>query len=150
MGDALHHVGFTVSDLQRSVAFYSDLLGTEPFLRRVYREPFVGEIVGYERAVLDCAMFEIPRSGVILELIEYVEPPPERVGMETFTVGNAHLCLVVDDLDADYRRLLDRGVELRSPPVAVPADIEEEPGRGGKAIYLRDPDGITIELLELP
>jgi catechol 2,3-dioxygenase-like lactoylglutathione lyase family enzyme len=150
MQDALHHVGFTVSDLDRSLAFYSRLLRAEPFMRRVYREEFVAEIVGYEPTVLDCAMFAIPRSGVILELLQYVEPPPGTVSVETYNVGNAHLCLVVDDLDEEYRLLREAGVECRSPPVAVPSDIEEEPGRGGKALYLRDPDGITVELLELP
>jgi catechol 2,3-dioxygenase-like lactoylglutathione lyase family enzyme len=148
--DALHHVGFTVSDLERSVAFYSRLLGVEPFLRRVYREEFISEIVGYERTVLDCALFEIPRSGVILELLQYVAPATGFVSIETYNVGNAHLCLVVDDLDAEYERLLDSGAEFRSPPVDVPPEIEEEPARGGKALYLRDPDGITVELLELP
>lgn len=150
MQDAVHHVGFTVSDLDRSVEFYSRLLRVAPFLRRVYREEFVAEIVGYESTVLDCAMFAVPRSGVILELLQYLEPRPGRVSMETYNAGNAHLCLVVDDLDEEYRRLLEAGVELRSPPVAVPSEIEEEPGRGGKALYLRDPDGITVELLELP
>jgi len=150
MQEAVHHLGFTVSDLDRSVEFYSRLLRVEPFLRRVYREEFVSEIVGYEGTVMDCAMFAIPRSGAILELLQYLEPPPGRVSMETFNVGNAHLCLVVDDLDEEYRRLVETGVELRSPPVTVPSDIEEEPGRGGKALYLRDPDGITVELLELP
>jgi catechol 2,3-dioxygenase-like lactoylglutathione lyase family enzyme len=148
--DALHHVGFTVSDLERSIAFYARLLGVEPFLRRLYREAFISEIVGYEDTVLDCALFAVPRSGVILELLEYHMPETGHVSTETYNVGNAHLCLVVDDLDEEYERLLGAGVEFRSPPVDIPSEIEEEPTRGGKALYLRDPDGITVELLELP
>ena len=150
MQDAVHHVGFTVSDLERSIAFYSRLLRVQPFLRRVYREAFISEIVGYEDTVLDCALFTVPRSGVILELLEYQVPSTGRVSTETYNVGNAHLCLVVDDLDAEYERLLGAGVEFRSPPVDIPPETEEEPVRGGKALYLRDPDGITVELLELP
>jgi catechol 2,3-dioxygenase-like lactoylglutathione lyase family enzyme len=148
--DALHHVGFTVAEMERSVAFYSELLGVEPFLRRLYREDFISEVVGYENTVLDCALFAVPRSGVILELLQYVAPETGHVNPETYNVGNAHLCLVVDDLEEEYQRLLGAGVEFRSPPVDIPSEIEEEPARGGKALYLRDPDGITVELLELP
>ncbi len=60
MQDALHHVGFTVSDLDRSIALYSRLLRTEPFMRRVYREEFVAEIVGYLR----------DPDGITVELLE--------------------------------------------------------------------------------
>jgi catechol 2,3-dioxygenase-like lactoylglutathione lyase family enzyme len=147
--DALHHVGFTVGDLDRSVAFYSLLLGAVPFLHRVYDEPFIAEMIGYEDAVRGCAMFRIPRSGVTLELIQYHVPPGQGAGLETYRLGNAHLCLVVDDLDSEYGRLLPHEVAFRSPPVVVPADVDD-PAAGGKALYLRDPDGITVELIQLP
>jgi catechol 2,3-dioxygenase-like lactoylglutathione lyase family enzyme len=150
MNEAVHHVGFTVSSMERSIRFYSLLLQVEPVMRRTYDERFISEIVGYDGTVMDCALFEIPRSGVILELLEYLTPEGTRVDMETHNVGNAHLCLIVDDLEREYERLLGAGVELRSPPIDVPSDIEEEPAKGGKALYLRDPDGITVELLELP
>ena len=120
--DALHHVGFTVGDLDRSVAFYSLLLGAEPFLHRVYDEPFIAEMIGYDGAVLGCAMFRIPRSGVTLELIQYHVPPGQGADMETYRLGNAHLCLVVDDLDAEYRR-------APREPCRLPLATGRRPGR---------------------
>ncbi|HLB04736.1 MAG TPA: VOC family protein [Gaiellaceae bacterium] len=150
MQDALHHVGFTVAKMERSIGFYSLLLQAEPVMRRRYGEQFISEVVGYEETLLDCALFSIPRSGVILELLEYLRPVGARADMETYNVGNAHLCLIVDDLEREYRRLREAGVEFRSPPVDVPADIEGDPAKGGRALYLRDPDGITVELLEMP
>ena len=66
--------------------------------------------------------------------------------METYNAGNAHLCLVVDDLAADFDRLLGR-VAFRDPE---PVEIPWGPYSGGKACYLRDPDGISVELIELP
>jgi catechol 2,3-dioxygenase-like lactoylglutathione lyase family enzyme len=150
MQDALHHVGFTVANMEPSIEFYSLLLQAEPAMRRRYGEQFISEVVGYEETLLDCALFSIPRSGVILELLEYLRPVGARVDTETYNVGNAHLCLIVDDLEREYRRLREAGVEFRSPPVDVPADIEDDPAKGGRALYLRDPDGITVELLEMP
>jgi catechol 2,3-dioxygenase-like lactoylglutathione lyase family enzyme len=66
--------------------------------------------------------------------------------METYNAGSAHLCLVTEDMEADFERL--RGhAELRSEN---PIEIPWGPYQGGRAAYLRDPDGISIELLEVP
>ena len=142
---ALDHVGFSVSSLDRSIPFYTALLGEEPLLRKRWDVAYVGEILGYPGNVLDGAFWRLP-GGTILELLEY-EPPPGRVDMETNNVGNAHLCLVTDDMDADFERLRPVGAEFRSE---APVEIPWGPYRGGKACYLRDLDGISIELIELP
>jgi catechol 2,3-dioxygenase-like lactoylglutathione lyase family enzyme len=143
---ALDHVGFSVSSLDRSIPFYTALLGEEPLLRKRWDVEYVGEILGYPGNVLDGAFWRLP-GGTILELLEYVEPPPGRVDMETNNVGSAHLCLVTDDMDADFERLRPVGAEFRSE---APVEIPWGPYRGGKACYLRDLDGISIELIELP
>ena len=67
--------------------------------------------------------------------------------METYNAGSAHLCLVTENMEADFERLRPLGAEFRSE---APIDIPWGPYRGGKACYLRDPDGISIELIELP
>jgi catechol 2,3-dioxygenase-like lactoylglutathione lyase family enzyme len=82
----------------------------------------------------------------VLELLEYKSPEPGRVDMETYNVGNAHLCLIVDDLEAEFARL--RGhAEFRHPD---PVDVPWGHFAGGKSCYLRDPDGISIEIVQYP
>jgi catechol 2,3-dioxygenase-like lactoylglutathione lyase family enzyme len=142
----LDHVGFTVASLDRSIPFYSALLGEEPLLRKTWDVEYVGRVVGYPALVLDAAFWRLP-GGSVLELLEYVEPRPGSVDLETFNVGNAHLCLVTEDMEADFERLRPVGAEFRSEH---PVEIPWGPYRGGKACYLRDPDGITVELIELP
>lgn len=142
---ALDHVGFAVSSLERSIPFYNFLLGEEPVLRKIWDHEYVGRIVGYPGLKLDAAFWRLP-GGTILELIEYLHPPPAQVDMETYNAGNAHLCLVTDDIHADIERL--RGhAELRHPePVEIPWGAY----KGGWALYIRDPDGISIEVLQEP
>jgi catechol 2,3-dioxygenase-like lactoylglutathione lyase family enzyme len=143
----LDHVGFAVTDLDRSIAFYEVLLGVPLLFRKVWDVAYVGEIVGYPGCVMECAFFRLPNQ-VILELIEYRFPEPARVDMESFSAGNAHLCLVCDNMERDYDRLRAAGYDtFRS---ASPVSIPWGPYRGGRACYLRDPDGISIELLEEP
>ncbi|MBB4660502.1 VOC family protein [Conexibacter arvalis] len=140
----LDHVGFTVSDLDRSIAWYGELLGTEPTVRKIWERPYLGRIVGYPGCRIDVAVLPLP--GTFLELIQYLDPPPQTGSMETFTVGNGHLCLITEDLAADYARLRGRA-EFRSPE---PVRVEWGPYEGGYICYLRDPDGITVELVQLP
>jgi catechol 2,3-dioxygenase-like lactoylglutathione lyase family enzyme len=142
---ALDHVGFAVSELDRSIAFYTLLLGEEPILRKVWDVEYVAGILGYPKVTLDAAFWRLP-GGSILELLEYVEPGPGAVDMETYNAGNAHLCLVTEDIHGDFERL--RGhAEFRSEE---PIEIPWGPYEGGWAAYLRDPDGISIELIQLP
>lgn len=144
---ALDHVGFAVTDLDRSIAFYEVLLGTPLLMRKTWDAAYLGEIVGYRGAVLEGAFFQLP-NRVILELLEYQTPATGSVDMESTNAGNAHLCLVTDDMDRDFARMRAQGYDaFRSRgPVSIPWG----PYKGGRACYLRDPDGISIELLEEP
>ncbi len=143
---SVDHIGFTVSNLDRSIPFYTLLLGVEPMMRLKWEgEEYVGRIVGYPDVTIEAAFFPLPGGGV-LELLQYHHPAPESVDMETFNTGNAHLGLASEDIHADVERL--RGhIELRS---AEPVQIPSGPAKGGWALYTRDPDGITIELIQKP
>jgi catechol 2,3-dioxygenase-like lactoylglutathione lyase family enzyme len=142
----LDHIGFTVSDLDRSVAWYSTFLGAPPFLRDTWDIEYLGRVVGYRGAKLEAAFWTLPGSSAILELLCYHRPTGGTVDMETYNAGNAHLCLTTRDLAADFDRLGDIA-EFRDPE---PTPIPWGPYQGGWACYLRDPDGISVELIELP
>jgi catechol 2,3-dioxygenase-like lactoylglutathione lyase family enzyme len=142
-----NHVGFTVSDLDRSIAFYTELLGEGPYFRELFETEWIAGIVGYPGAKLDIALFRLPKVDTVLELLQYIVPPGSRVDMETNNTGIAHLCLNVDDLDAEYARMQQAGARFRS---ASPVTIETGPFRGARAVYFRDPDGITIEMIQPP
>jgi lactoylglutathione lyase len=144
------HFSFTVSSLERSIAWYCGLLGLELVHRQRQENAYTPVLVGIPGAVLEVAQFRIPgvspgRSTHVLELVEYVTPrgTVER-GPDTNEVGAAHLALLVDDVLERYERMVAAGVAFRNPPVEITAGAN----RGGMAAYLHDPDGITLELLQ--
>lgn len=140
------HVGFTVRDVKAATEFYRALFESEPEVRRVYDAPYTGEQVGYPGARLDVAIFKVPGSDFRMELIEYLDPRGEPVDIETKNPGTAHLCLRTDDLHAAYDRMIALGATARSP---APVRITSGPNEGRHVCYFRDPEGLTIELLEM-
>lgn len=141
----MNHVGFAVSDIEQSVEWYTFLLEDPPYLMGRWNVEYVSRVVGYPGAEFDAALWELG-GGLSLELLAYWKPPATRIDMETFNVGNGHLCLVVDDLAAEFERLRGRA-EFRNPE---PVDIPWGHFAGGRSCYLRDPDGISIELVQYP
>jgi catechol 2,3-dioxygenase-like lactoylglutathione lyase family enzyme len=142
----LHHTGYTVSDLERSVAFYRGVLGCEVIATQEKEGGYLAAIVGYPGAHVRMAHLRVPEDGHVIELFEYMLPTGDRPPLEVRNVGTSHLCFIVDDLARVHAELRERGVDFVSPPVAVDTGVN----RGGYGVYLRDPDGITIELFQPP
>ena len=144
------HFSFTVSDIEKSIRFYRDLLGMELVHRQVQDNAYTCQLVGYPDARLLVAQFKFRNlpaiSGHVLELVQYVRPPGVRLDTRTQNVGSAHMAFLVDDAEQEYERLTRLGVRFRNPPVAITEGIN----KGGKAAYFLDPDEITLELLQVP
>jgi catechol 2,3-dioxygenase-like lactoylglutathione lyase family enzyme len=145
------HFSFTVTDLDRSVDWYTSVLGMELVHRQLQDNEYTRTLVGIPDAVLEIAQLKLPGvdpglSTHVLELVEYRHPPGVPLDLSTQNVGVAHFAFLVDDVNERYRRMARLGVEFCSPPVAITAGAN----RGGFTCYLRDPDGITLELFQPP
>jgi catechol 2,3-dioxygenase-like lactoylglutathione lyase family enzyme len=144
---ATHHLGLTVSDLERSLRFYCDVLGFQCLSRRVADAPYIAQQTGFAGAALNVASLGFPgNSGVTLEMAQYLNHPAPVAGVATNRPACAHICLVVDDLPALYDDLHRQGVKFKSPPVAITSG----PNQGGSTLYLYDPDGFVVELFQPP
>ena len=144
---AVFHTGVTVSNLDISIPFYRDVLGLR--LKFGPTPPASGQelsqAVGVEKAVARLAILEA-ENGDGLELVEYLSPPsPLTKPAPANALGAAHLALLVEDLDQVVERLRAKGVEFLSPAQVV----DEGPAVGWHWVYLRDPDGIAVELIAL-
>ncbi|MCC6176802.1 MAG: VOC family protein [Chloroflexi bacterium] len=139
----IHHAGITVADLERSIAFYRDVLGLTVLGQYERTTPDIGEIVGYPGAHLRIAFVGVAGDSPRIELLQYVTPSAEGRGGETNVPGAGHVCFDVDDIDAVFRRLTVAGYPPRSK---APVELTQGPNSGVKALYVRDPDGYTIEL----
>lgn len=145
------HFSFTVSDIERSIVFYRDLLGFTLIHTQEQANEYTSRLVGYADAHLKVAQFALPGqprrvSTHDLELVEYVYPRGARGDANICNPGAAHLAMCVDDIHARYDRLRAAGVRFVSPPNAITAGVN----RGGFTCYFHDPDAIVLELVQRP
>jgi catechol 2,3-dioxygenase-like lactoylglutathione lyase family enzyme len=134
------HVSFTVGDVERSMVFYGRF-GFEQYKRYVSAGPEVDAGADTRRADMDIQWLKHPLGGPMLELIRYVHHPADRSAHNS-RVGAAHLCFAIDDVVGAHAELSADGLEFLSDP--------NEDEFGVRWVYLRDPDGNAVELIQDP
>ena len=139
----VHHFALTVSDAERSIAFYRDLFGLEVAADREVQGDYVEVITGIPG--VHSRLVHMRGYGVMLELLQYKNPPGAQQSRGFNDTGSAHICFITDDMDADYARLTAAGVPVRSAPVTTTSG----PNKGGRGIYCQDPDGNAVEVVQL-
>jgi catechol 2,3-dioxygenase-like lactoylglutathione lyase family enzyme len=140
----IHHASFTVSDMDRSVAFYRDVLGMRVTSERDIVDGYLVNIVGYRDLHMRIVFLEV--GGDSLELIQYLSPMGTPVEADIYNPGMAHLCFAVDNVHEMHERLAKHGVKTRGEPVPIP----HGPNKGGFAVYFADPDGFVLEMIQRP
>lgn len=139
----VHHVGISVVDLERAIAFWEQLIGAPARDRMLLEGPRLGALLGFPRARIDSCWFDLP-GGVALELLQYLEPVEPSNDPSTARPGNVHVCLQVEDIDAAHARAIAAGATLVS---AEPIEVMRGPRAGSRIVCVRAPDGVTIELV---
>ena len=142
MVKGVFHTSITVSNLQRSITFYRDILGLELLFTRESSGEALSKGIGVENAHLKIAMFRVGKD--FLELIEYVTPKCDSKGLRPCDIGNMHVAFHVTDIEELGRRLQKYGYHFNAPP----RNITEGPMKGWVWAYLKDLDGAQLELVE--
>lgn len=126
------HVGISVSDMERSLKWYKDVLGFDQLLKDDYVPPLGARIC----FIRGCGGFE-------LELFQYDAPkaiPADRLTPNTDlqTIGTKHAAFETDDMAA-----------LKAHFVACGVDIAHEVTMDGESVmFVRDPDGCLLEFIQ--
>ena len=143
---AADHTGITVSNLERSLAFWRDVLGFELSHTAHQTGELAKEITGVAGAEIKLAVLRAP-GGHKIELLQYLAPSDRNhAHLRPCDVGHVHVTLLVDDLDAVLEKISASGWKAAGKPQT----LKSGPNAGKRVIYVRDPDGTTIELMQPP
>ena len=121
------HVAITVEDMERSVAFYSELLGFT----------ILGQLMLNDNTF---KIVYLRSGGASIELFAFKEKGKAvRVGAPDTDLGFKHVALRTDDVDGVTRRLKENGVTYTTEPTDATGDV--------RLAFFRDPDGNLLELV---
>ncbi len=143
---AVAHIGLTVSDIDKSIEFYKNILKLE----------YVGEMkmkgketdLLFDNKDLDVrvAYLKAEDGGAEIELIQFVDKEIAKDKASLFKTSISEICFEVEDIDEWYEHFKNNNVETLSAPQEF--DSTEYGFGVSKAIYFKDPDGIILELMQ--
>lgn len=136
------HFGLTVTDLDRSAAFYRDVVGLDETRRSELSKPAFDRLTAHPGGARIRVAF-LTCGGIELQLVEYVEGGGGALEPRHNRIGSPHLSIPVDDVRERY-------AQLRSDPeVPVLSELVEILD-GTWSFYVSDPDGIPVEFIQYP
>jgi catechol 2,3-dioxygenase-like lactoylglutathione lyase family enzyme len=140
------HTGITVSNLERSLAFWRDVLGFEFSHTAHQTGELAQEITGVEGAEIKLVVLKTA-GGHKIELLEYLAPPDGKCAdLRPCDVGSVHVALLVDNLEHVLESIVASGWKA----AGTPQILKTGPNAGKRVVYVRDPDGTTIEFMQVP
>jgi catechol 2,3-dioxygenase-like lactoylglutathione lyase family enzyme len=146
--EAVVAVGTTVSELDRSLAFYTSVLGFRRESEVEVAGPAYEELEGVFGARMRIATLRLGEERLVLT--EYLAARGRAIdSLRSNDRAFQHIAIVVSDLDAAYRRLREHRVRaISTGPQRLP---DWNPNAGGiRAFYFQDPDGHPLELIWFP
>ena len=122
------------------IDFYCNIIGFEILHDGLFKGHLYASITALEKPHGRVALLDL--NGSQLEIFEFTAPetPILTTIRPVNNQGITHICLSVDNIDAEYQRLCAAGMAFHCQPKTFPGE--------GKATYGRDPDGNVIELYE--
>jgi len=132
-----------VADLDKSLAFYRDVIGLQPNAppRPFDGNPAIMKLGNTLNAQSRFVALSVPGSAIGVELIDYKDIERTAAHPRFQDPGAANLILRVRDLDVIVERLKKFGSKILTAG-GVPVTI----GNGGRVLFIQDPDGFVIEL----
>ena len=150
MISAVDHINIVVSDLERSVKFYTELLGFREIRRARLEGKWIESVVGLQDVKADVVFIAASAGEPRLELLCYISPHGKVFSENSTanTTGLRHIALRVDDIHSSAKRLKEAGVTMVSKPVTVPSNVVSHDSGNKILCYFLDPDGTLLELAE--
>ena len=138
----IRHTGIVVTDMEKALAFYRDLMGLRVVKDFSEEGDYIDSISGLSGVHLHMVKL-VAEDGAMVELLHYPSHPGEApVNPQVCNIGCSHVAFTVDDIDKEYARLLKSGVRFNCAPYVSPDGY-------AKVTFCCDPDGTYIELVEV-
>lgn len=142
--EKFHNVSITVKDATASAKWYEENLGFQIESDSERTPEFSAQVTGVPGATL--RVVHMGGHGLHLELMEYKTGPGQEVDTAPNNTGTLQIGFIVDDAEALYNQLKNKGTVMCSPG---PATVPSGPIQGSKIFFCQDPNGVVLKFLSL-
>ena len=146
MPNDLHHVTLFVTDMDRSLYLYQDILGFELLWRRdrVGGRQF-SAFIGVPDIELELVFLKARTGGVALDLARIIQPVTEKSSTLVEDLAKVGLCLAVEDADKLHKKLIEEGWIPFTPCV----DFPSPDGDSVRGFCFRTDEGVNVEIIQV-
>jgi catechol 2,3-dioxygenase-like lactoylglutathione lyase family enzyme len=116
------HVGMSVQDMEKCIAFYTEVIGMEKVFDRVFEEG-MAKLLGIPGTKVRIVHMKLGESVVELFDYEYPEGREPRSDRTQADFGLTHIGFMVEDFWGTYQHLVDHGVRFLADPVVIRAGV---------------------------
>ncbi len=137
---AIRHVGIVISNLDKALYFYRDILGLEIEREMIESGKYIDNLSALKGVRVKTIKMSAD-NGNLIELLYYGSHPRKSINRDICDIGYSHIAFTVESLHYEYKRLKEKGIEFNCIP-------QISPDGKAKVVFFRDPEGNLIELVE--
>ncbi|KPJ86413.1 MAG: hypothetical protein AMS17_12620 [Spirochaetes bacterium DG_61] len=142
----VHHTCVIVSDMDKSLKFYRDMLGMKEEVNIKYdADPVMMDLQGNEPKQ---HLVMLSAGNTVIELIQYIEPKGKPYDRRPCDISNMHVCFQVEDIKKTYEEMRASGIRFHRDPAFIGDDGGALAGYG--YVYFRGPDNEILEFIQVP
>jgi len=136
----IRHTGIVVSNLDKALYFYRDILGLRIKREMIESGKYIDNLSGLKEVRVKTIKMSTD-NGNLIELLYYGSHPRKSINRDICDIGYSHIAFTVENLDYEYKRLKEKGIKFNCTP-------QISPDGKAKVVFCRDPEGNLIELVE--
>ncbi len=136
----IRHAGIVVSNLDKALHFYRDILGLKIRREMIESDKYIDNLSDLKGVKVKTIKMSAD-DGSLIELLYYESHPREPIDRDICDIGYSHIAFTVENLDYEYKRLKEKGIKFNCTP-------QISPDGKAKVVFCRDPESNLIELVE--
>ena len=140
----IDHINVVCENIEKTTDFYVSILQFEIIANFILEGDWFDSVTAKKNNKAKCTFLKLPNSDLRIELLEFCNKAEEKENT-LFDYGMRHFAIVVDDIFAFRKKLLDQNILCFSEPVNVPFEILPQ---GKKLFYFQAPDNVVIEVAQ--
>jgi catechol 2,3-dioxygenase-like lactoylglutathione lyase family enzyme len=137
----IRHTGIVVSDMEKSLEFYRDMLGLEIIRDMNEKGDYLDNMLSLNDVNVRTVKLGLPNQTALIELLEFKSHIDKDI-KNFYTIGASHIAFTVENIEKLYSKFSKKNIQFNAPPQKSPDGLV-------KVTFCKDPDGTPIELVEM-